>query len=196
MDQEIQEIPEKEQHFKKAWLFFLVEGIIAASMGLVLLIWPGAGLTFTAVVIGIALAADGISRLINSFYFLSGERRDLFIINLIRGLLQIILGAFIVTNPSGAGKVGAGFLLTLAGIFIIVWTVIDLLKNKTQSGSLKFRVENIIFLLFGAVLIAVPVFSANILLRIIGLIAAAGGGFTIYMAFRIKRQIVPSDQSL
>src|SRR3712207_822749 len=76
------------------WWLVLVEGVIAAVLGLVLLVAPGAALFFMVQVLGLYLFIAGVFRIIGIFIDASWWG-----LKLLAGVLSIIAGLFVLEHP-------------------------------------------------------------------------------------------------
>src|SRR5215217_5577910 len=92
------------------WGLVLVEGIIAALFGLILLVAPGASLFFLVLLLGIYLFIAGIFRIIGIFLDSSSWGWKL-----IAGVLCLIAGLAIVSNPLWSTTLASTWLVILVG---------------------------------------------------------------------------------
>ena len=76
------------------WWLVLVEGVIAAVLGLALLVAPGAALFFMVQVLGLYLFIVGIFRIIGIFIDASWWG-----LKLLAGVLSILAGLFVLEHP-------------------------------------------------------------------------------------------------
>ena len=97
------------------WGLVLVEGIVVALLGLVLLVAPGASLVFLVWLLGIYLLIAGILRIVGIFLDSSywGWK-------LAAGILCLIAGLAILTNPLWSTTVASAWLVILVGFLAML----------------------------------------------------------------------------
>ncbi|MBB6478454.1 HdeD family acid-resistance protein [Spirochaeta isovalerica] len=170
-----------EQILGKSWKILLIRGIFISLVGTVLLIKPTSGLAFTAVIFSLFIALDGITQLVVGFRM--NTVNELWWGSVLKGTIEVILAAVIISHPKGFGELGASALLILLGIVFLVSGIIDYQFRKGKTGTFS----SIILFLLGILLLAAPLFAANIILRLIGIAALSAGTARIYRAFQYKR---------
>jgi uncharacterized membrane protein HdeD (DUF308 family) len=170
-----------EQILGKSWKILLIRGLFIALAGLVLIIRPTSGLAFTAVLFSVFMAIDGVTQLVVGFRMSSVN--DLWWGTVLKGTGEIILSAVIISHPRGFGELGASALLILLGIVFIISGIIDYQLRKKGKGTFS----SLVLFAMGILLLAAPLFAANIILRLIGLAAASAGTARIYRAIQYRR---------
>lgn len=93
-----------------AWWVLLIEGIVGAGLGAVLLLWPAEAQGWTLLFLAIVLATQGLLTL---FGLLRGKRQGNFA--LIRGAISLIVGMVVILMPI----FGFGDRLTVAWLLAI-----------------------------------------------------------------------------
>lgn len=172
----------------KSWKILLLRGIIITLIGLVLFIRPQSGLAFTAVIFSLFMILDGITQLVVGFRM--NTVNDMWWGSIVRGVVEIILAAVIISHPRGFGELGASALLILLGIVFLISGIIDYQFRKGQKGTFS----SIILISLGVLLLAAPLFAASLVLRLIGLTAMAGGIARIYRSLQYKKGSVDLHQ--
>ncbi|MBN2656586.1 MAG: DUF308 domain-containing protein [Spirochaetales bacterium] len=181
MEGTVEEQDPYEQILGKSWKIFLVRGLFISLVGSVLLINPTSGLALTAVLFGVFIALDGITQLVVGFR--TNTVNDLWWGTVLRGAFEVILSAVIVSHPKGFGELGASALLILLGIVFLISGIIDYQFRKGRTGTFS----SLILFLLGILLLAAPLFAAEIILRLIGIAALTSGCARIYRALQYKR---------
>src|SRR5215204_6535769 len=98
------------------WWLVLVEGIVAALLlGFVLLVAPGASLVFLVWLLGIYLLIAGIFRFVGIFLDSSSWGWKLF-----AGILCLIAGLAILSNPLWSTTVASTWLVILVGFLAML----------------------------------------------------------------------------
>lgn len=170
-----------EQIMGKSWKILLVRGIFISLVGLVLIIKPTSGLAFTAVLFSVFMAIDGVTQLVVGFRMSSIN--ELWWGSVLRGTGEIILSAVIISHPKGFGELGASALFILLGIVFLITGVIDYQLRKNGKGTFS----SMVFFAMGILLLATPLFAANLILRLIGIAAISAGIARIYRAVQYRQ---------
>ena len=111
------------------WGLVLVEGIVVALFGLVLLVAPGASLVFLVWLLGIYLLIAGIFRFVGIFLDpLLGAGK------LAAAILCLIAGLAILSNPLWSTTVASTWLVILAGFLAMLQGVAGLIVALQGGG--------------------------------------------------------------
>lgn len=124
------------------------------------------------VVFGLLLIGSGLYHI----YIFVREKDNTTILDLFSGVLVLVIGGFLFTNPQVVIKL----LPVMLGAFVLVdsiWTMRGGLKlKKRRLASWKaFLVESLIFIVLGVFLIAYPFQSVNVMLMFAGWIFLCNG---------------------
>lgn len=184
MDVKIEDQDPMDEVLWKSWKILLGRGITVTLIGLVLFIRPSSGLAFTAVLLSLFLGFDGVTQLVVGFRM--NTVNQMWWGTVLKGVVEIILAAVIISHPRGFGELGASALLILLGIVFLVFGIIDYQFKKGSKGTFS----SIVLISLGILLLAAPLFAASVILRLIGLTAAAGGTARIYRAIQYKKGMV------
>ena len=169
------------------WWLVLVEGIVVALLGLLLLVAPGASLYFMVQLLGLYLFIAGIFRIIG--IFLDSSYWGL---KLVGGILCLIAGLAVLRHPLWS-TVGVP-----AGLFIIVGFLAMLqgaagLIVAFQGGSWGMGILAVLGILLGLILVINPLIGVAVLPFILGGFMLIGGVGAVVQAFRIRRE-APTEQ--
>lgn len=184
MDVTIEDQDPKDEILRKSWKILLSRGIGISLVGLVLLINPSSGLVFTAVLFSLFMALDGVTQMVVGFRLSPGY--ELWWGSVIRGVVEIVLAAVIISHPAGFGELGATALLILLGIVFIISGIVDYQFKRGSRGTFS----SIVLFFLGILLLAAPLFAAGVILRFVGLTALAGGTARIYRALQYKKTFI------
>jgi uncharacterized membrane protein HdeD (DUF308 family) len=182
MEGKIEDQDPIEQVLWSSWNILLIRGIFISLIGIILLIWPSSGLAFTAIAFSLFIALDGITQLIIGFRM--SQANNFWWGSVLRGVIQIMVAAVIISHPKGFGEFGAAALLIVIGIVLIISGVIDFQFKKGRSGTFS----SIILFVLGILLLTAPLFSVSIILRIVGIAAIAAGTARIFRAVQYKKR--------
>jgi uncharacterized membrane protein HdeD (DUF308 family) len=169
------------------WWLVLVEGILAAFLGLVLLIAPGASLFFMVQLLGLYLFIAGMFRIIGIFLDPSSWGLQLLV-----GVLCLIAGLAVLRHPlwstiaapAGLG-IFVGFLAMLQGAGGLVIAF--------QGGGWGMGVLSVLGILLGLILVINPLIGVAALPFILGIFMLVGGVGAVVQAFRMRRE-TPAEQ--
>jgi uncharacterized membrane protein HdeD (DUF308 family) len=128
------------------WWLVLVEGIVAAFLGLLLLVAPGATLLFLVQVLGLYLFIAGIFRIIRIFVDSSywGWK-------LVAGVLCIIAGVMVLRHPLWSGALVPTVVVFYIGFLSIFEGGIEIFL-AFQGGGWGVGVLGVLGILFGLTL--------------------------------------------
>jgi uncharacterized membrane protein HdeD (DUF308 family) len=164
------------------WWLVLVEGIVVALLGLVLLVAPGASLVFLVWLLGIYLLIAGIFRLIGIFLDSSfwGWK-------LAAGILCLIAGLAILSNPLWSTTVASTWLVILVGFLAMLQGVAGLVV-ALQGGGWGMGALSVLGILFGLFLVINPLIGMATLTLILAIVMLIGGVGAVIQAFRMRRE--------
>src|SRR5215212_4155667 len=111
------------------WGLVLVEGILAALLGLLLLVAPGASLFFMVQLLGLYLFVAGIFRIIGIFIDSSSWG-----LKLIAGVLCLIAGLIVLRHPLWSAIAAPAGLVVIVG-FLAIFEGIAGLVVAYQGGG-------------------------------------------------------------
>ena len=161
---------------------YLVDAIVLIAVGLILLLWPNGTLNTIFRLIGIGLLVLGAIKVLS--FFLKKDKKDRSVISLLVGVVQIVLGIFFLSRPD----VLVAFFPTVAAILLAYGAVVMIVralkqrKNNKRSAMLAL-VFGIITLVLAVVILAHPVFLANVLVQAAGISMIVEGVFLLIALF-------------
>jgi uncharacterized membrane protein HdeD (DUF308 family) len=170
------------------WGLVLVEGIIAALFGLILLVAPGASLFFLVLLLGIYLFIAGIFRIIGIFLDSSSWGWKL-----IAGVLCLIAGLAIVSNPLWSTTLASTWLVILVGFLAMLQGAAGLIV-AFQGGSWGMGVLSVLGILFGLFLVINPLMGVATLTFILAIFMLIGGVGAVVQGFRMRREAAVEQQ--
>lgn len=184
MEDDITDQDPFEKILWSSWNILLIRGLFISFIGIILIIRPSAGLVFTAVAFSLFLAIDGITQMVIGFRM--SDVNHLWWGSVLRGVIEIIIAAVIISHPRGFGELGASALLLIIGVVFIIAGIIDF-QFKRQKGGLF---SSILLFAMGVLLLTAPLFAVSIILRIIGITALAAGTARIFRAVQYKKHSI------
>ena len=162
------------------WWLVLVEGIIAAFLGFILLIAPGATLVFLVQLLGLYLFVAGIFRIMGIFVDASawGWR-------LLAGLLSILAGLLVLDHPLWSTIMVPSVLVFFVGFLSILQGAAGLVV-AFQGGGWGVGVLSALGVIFGLILVINPLIGVAGLSYVLGFFMLVGGIGAVVQAFGMR----------
>ena len=164
------------------WWLVLVEGVVAALLGLILLVAPGASLVLLVWLLGIYLFIAGIFRIVGIFLDASSWGWKL-----AGGILSLIAGLAILGNPLWSATVASAWLVILVGFLAMLQGAAGLVV-AFQGGSWGVGALSVLGILFGLFLVINPLIGVATLTLILAIFMLIGGVGAVIQAFRMRRE--------
>jgi uncharacterized membrane protein HdeD (DUF308 family) len=164
------------------WWLVLVEGIVVALLGLVLLVAPGASLVFLVWLLGIYLVIAGIFRIIGIFLDSSSWGWKL-----AAGILCLIAGLVILSNPLWSTTLASTWLVILVGFLVMLQGAAGLIV-AFQGGGWGMGALSVLGILLGLFLVINPLIGVAALTFILAIFMLIGGVGAVIQAFRMRRE--------
>ena len=169
------------------WWLPLIRGILLFLLGGYALFRPGMTIGALAQVVGIFVIVDGILSIVAGIMGDVPSRGWV----IVRGVLEILVGAFVFANPLIVAGVTATFLVyvlafsaILSGVLEIVAAIQD---RKQIEGEGWLILGGAITVLFGVVLLISPLSFGLFMVRVLGAFAIFSGVSLIVFALRLRR---------
>jgi uncharacterized membrane protein HdeD (DUF308 family) len=170
------------------WGLVLVEGIVVALLGLVLLVAPGASLVFLVWLLGIYLLIAGIFRIVGIFLDASSWGWKL-----AAGVLCLIAGLAILSNPLWSTTVASTWLVILVGFLAMLQGAAGLVV-ALQGGGWGMGALSVLGILLGLFLVINPLIGVAALTLILAIFMLIGGVGAVIQAFRMRRGAAAARQ--
>jgi uncharacterized membrane protein HdeD (DUF308 family) len=170
------------------WWLVLVEGVVVTLLGLVLLVAPGASLVFLVWLLGIYLLIAGIFRIIGIFLDASSWGWKL-----AAGILCLIAGLAILTNPLWSTTLASTWLIILVGFLAMLQGAAGLIV-ALQGGGWGMGALSVLGILLGLFLVINPLIGVVTLTFILAIFMLIGGVGAVVQAFRMRREAAAGQQ--
>jgi uncharacterized membrane protein HdeD (DUF308 family) len=170
------------------WGLLLVEGIVVALFGLILLVAPGASLFFLVLLLGIYLFIAGIFRIVGIFLDSSSWGWKL-----AAGILCLVAGLAILSDPLWSTTLASTWLVILVGFLAMLQGVAGLVV-AFQGGGWGMGALSVLGILFGLLLVINPLIGVATLTLILAIFMLIGGVWAVVQAFRIRREAAATQQ--
>jgi uncharacterized membrane protein HdeD (DUF308 family) len=164
------------------WGLVLVEGIVLALLGLILLVAPGASLVFLVWLLGIYLVIAGIFRIVGIFLDASSWGWKL-----AASILCLIAGLVILSNPLWSTTLASTWLVILVGFLVMLQGAAGLIV-AFQGGGWGMGALSVLGILLGLFLVINPLIGVATLTLILAVFMLIGGVGAVFQAFRMRRE--------
>jgi uncharacterized membrane protein HdeD (DUF308 family) len=169
------------------WWLILMEGIIAAIFGFLLLVAPGATLLFLVQVLGIYLFIAGIFRIVGIFADASWWG-----LKLLAGALSILAGLLVLDHPLWSEVMVPTVVVFYIGFLSIFQGGIGIFM-AFRGGGWGIGIVSVLGVLFGLILVIYPLIGLAALPFVLGFFMLIGGIGAVVQAFRMRRE-APAEQ--
>jgi len=170
------------------WWLVLLEGILLALLGLILLVAPGASLFFLVLLLGFYLLVAGIFRLVGIFVDSSSWGWKL-----AAGILCLIAGLAIVSDPLWSTTLASTWLVIVVGFLAILQGVAGLVV-ALQGGGWGMGALSVLGILFGLFLVINPLIGVATLTLIVAIFMLIGGVGAVVQGFRMRGQAASAQR--
>jgi uncharacterized membrane protein HdeD (DUF308 family) len=169
------------------WWFPVLRGICLVILGLFALLRPGMTIEFLATLLGIFVILDG---LLSVFAGVAGHVPSRFW-TIVRGVVAVLIGMFVVAHPMLMAAVTATVLLYLLAATAVVSGILEISgaiqDRKHIEGEGWLVLGGVLSIVFGVLLFAAPLGFGLLLVRILGVYAILFGIGLFVFAYRICR---------
>jgi uncharacterized membrane protein HdeD (DUF308 family) len=175
------------------WWLFTLRGILAILFGVLTLVQPVAALTAVVLVFGAWAFIDGISALALG---ISGWRSWQLVL---AGLVGIAVGVYTFYRPEITATVLYAAVAAWSIARGILEIVVAIELRKQIKGELWLVLAGLTSILFGALMIVLPVAGVLALAWLIGVYALAFGSIMLVLSVRLRRlkkHVVPEKRPL
>jgi len=162
------------------WWLVLLEGIVAAILGLFLLTAPGATLFVLIQVLGIFWLVGGLFRIISIFL-----ESSLWGWKLVGGVFGILAGIVVMQHPLWSSVLVPAIYVIILGIQALISGGVSLVL-AFSGGGWGAAILGALSVIFGLVLLFNVWIGVAVLPFILGAVGIVGGGLAIAVAFAMR----------
>ncbi|MDT5078179.1 MAG: hypothetical protein QOJ80_2816 [Mycobacterium sp.] len=166
------------------WKSAIVSGVLAAALGVAVLVWTGTSITLAAIFFGVALLVTGFEQLF--FAFSLRTSTALRVLLLLSGAAALVLAIIALAQFYDAWRLLAIW-IAVGFIFRGVSTTISAISDPTLPGRFWNIVMGVLSLIAGVVIMAAPYPSLHILALFVGYSLIVLGVFEVVTGFMIRR---------
>jgi uncharacterized membrane protein HdeD (DUF308 family) len=169
------------------WWLVLLRGIAAVLLGILLFTNTAAILSVIIIFLGVYWVVDGIFTLMASF--IGREEHSNWGWGIFVGIISILAGLAVLSQPVLTAIFTASFIVTFVGILIIISGVSSIVTGfrlRKTSGEWVMILGGVLGFILGLLLVMNPLFSALVYVYMIAAFSIIGGFILIALAFQIK----------
>jgi len=173
------------------WKLIMYRGIVLLIVGLILTFFPEGTLATLVFIMGLFWLIDGILTTYKSI-----QAKNIYPEwkwGLFTGIIGIIAGLVALFQPTLTSIMTTSFIIWFLGLAALVYGIGGLVTGfrmpKETKGKMNMILGGILSILFGAILISSPYYSAIALIKTIGIVALIGGVVLLLVAFGIKKNV-------
>ena len=170
-----------KQQQSSAWWLFLLQGIAAILLGLMLLTNPGATLLALMTFLGFYLLITGMLALVRVFV----DRSTPWLWSLLSGIVGILAGVFVLNHPLLAAVTVPTVLILVLGFEALSMGVFELIRGFKGGGAGAF-ILGVINALIGLLLVGRPMAAALAVPFVFGVLLLIEGVGLVFWAFRAR----------
>jgi uncharacterized membrane protein HdeD (DUF308 family) len=163
------------------WWLFLLQGIAAIILGLMLITAPAATLILIVTFLGFLWLIEGILSLVHVFI----DRSIPVIWSLVTGIIGVIAGILVVRHPLLAALTVPAVLVILLGVGGLIMGACEIV-GAFRGGGIGSFILGAINVLIGLLLLSSPVAAALAVPFVFGVLLLIEGVALIVLAFRTK----------
>jgi uncharacterized membrane protein HdeD (DUF308 family) len=164
------------------WWVFLLEGIAAILIGILLLTEPAATLVAITVFLGFYWLFIGVLELVRVFV----DRSVPWIWSLLIGILGIAAGVIVLNHPLLAAVILPATVVFYLGVLGVVMGIIEIIGGLSGGGIGSF-ILGVLNLLIGILLLSSPVMATLAVPFVFGVLLLIEGVALIIWAFRVRQ---------
>ena len=167
------------QQQSSAWWIFLLQGIAAILLGLMLITNPGATLVALTTFLGFYLLITGVLALVRFFVDRSTSR----LWSLLSGIVGILAGVFVLNHPLLAAVSVPTLLIIILGVEALGMGVFEIIRGFQGGGAGAF-ILGVINVVIGLLLLGRPMAAALAVPFIFAVLLLIEGVGLLIWAFR------------
>ncbi len=169
------------QQQTSAWWIFLLQGIAAILLGLMLLTNPGATLVALTTFLGFYLLITGVLALVRVFVDRSTSR----LWSVLSGIVGILAGVFVLNHPLLAAVTVPALLIIVLGFEALSMGVFEIIRGF-QGGGVGAFILGVINALIGLLLLVRPMGAALAVPFVLAMLLLIEGVGLLIWAFRAR----------
>jgi uncharacterized membrane protein HdeD (DUF308 family) len=168
------------QEMGRYWWALVLRGVLAILFGVMAFVWPGLTLTVLVLFVGAWMLVDGVFTAIQAFK--SETRWQM----LLYAAMGIVAGLITLFYP-GISTLALLYLIAFWSVFKGVMEIILAIRlRKEIEREWLLILAGVLSVVFGVLLVLMPVTGALAVVWIIGMYAVAFGVLLVILGFRVR----------
>jgi len=187
-------VEEAERLLARIWKTMLLRGVLGVAFAVVVIVWPGIGLTTLLALVGAFALATGVTTIVGALSASIPGRQRAWLV--VEGLLGIAVGVVVFVWPSLSAL---GLLYAVAAWAIAVGVLelsLAFVLPLTGGRSLLLALSALLSVAFGVIMFARPGAGAIALLALIAAFALVTGITQISYALELRRAVAPFERRI
>lgn len=168
------------------WWVLLLRGVMLIAVGGYALLTPGVTLVAYVFVLGVFVLVDGVLAILAGLLGWIESRWWA----LIRGVIGIVAGLFVLAHPAFVGVVAVTTIVVLLAVQSIASGALEIAvairERKEIEGEGWLVLGGLLSIVFGGILLASPLLAGALLIQVLGAFAVVAGVTLIVAAFRLR----------
>ncbi len=156
-------------------------------LGILLIIFPDKVSAVAGYIAGALAVGFGATKIIT--YFSKNPEKKVTVFGLTFGILSALAGVYIITRP----HIVSNFIVSVFGVIVMVDGILKMknalsLKKSGMQKYIAILIISIIELLAGIAFVALPGFSLNTMLRIVGVVFVLSGVSNLHTFIGVTKE--------
>jgi uncharacterized membrane protein HdeD (DUF308 family) len=162
------------------WIVLLVLGLLAAGLGIFLLLQPLSAARLLIQGIGIYWLIAGLVELVGAFVDRKAPMR---LLRMIGAFAAVLSGGLVLLSMIIGQAIAPGLTRIIVAITALVLGVLNIAIGLDRSAPARGRlIIGVVYALLGIVLLVDPAVVPSFVLPLIGLLFLVAGGYAVYLA--------------
>jgi uncharacterized membrane protein HdeD (DUF308 family) len=169
------------------WGSFMVRGLIALIVGILVLIWTGVAVQVAGILIGILMVIAAILALVLALRSKAGDPGSVML--LIVGVLGLIAGFAGILHPWIAAEAFTAIIAFLMVYFGLLDLSIAIFHPDYAGHQLLLGFSGVLSIILGGIFFFLPSLGATVLVTVyLGIFAIIYGIVSIIIGFKVKKE--------
>jgi uncharacterized membrane protein HdeD (DUF308 family) len=166
------------------WWSLVIRGLVALSLGVVALVWPGITLAAVVILFGAYALIDGVVSLIGAWK--ASRTHERWGALVFEGIAGIVAAAITILWP----QITAFALVIMIAAWALVTGAFEIAAavrlRKHISGEWLLALSGVVSVLFGSLIFAFPLAGALTIAYLVGIYAFVFGALLLALGFRLR----------
>ncbi len=169
------------------WWYFLLRGLLVLGAGIFVLLKPGLSAVAFTQVIGVLVLVDGMLSVLAGF----AGRAESRVWSIVRGLLMVAAGLFVLLQPALVAKLAVTTVLFIVAPLVVLNGLLEIVASfrgrDGASGRQGSLLSGTLTLILGVLLFIAPISFGVLIVRVLGIVAILIGLVLLFLAFKFRK---------